>query len=59
MDIKNKGKLHKKLGVPQGTGIPVPELQSKLEKAKQDHDVKLEKEIVFAINAHKFNHKGK
>jgi hypothetical protein len=57
--IKRKGLLHDKMGVPQGHEIPVNELKSKLQRAKQEHDVKLEKEIVFAINAHKFNHGGK
>jgi hypothetical protein len=57
--IKRKGLLHDKMGVPQGHEIPVNELKSKLQHAKQEHDIKLEKEIVFAINAHKFNHGGK
>jgi len=52
----NKGLLHKKLGVKQGDHIPVSELQHKLEEAKSEHNVKLEREIQFALNAHKFNH---
>jgi hypothetical protein len=56
--IKRPGLLHKKLHEPQGHEIPVAELRKKLVQAKSQHDVALEKEIVFALNAHKFSHKG-
>jgi hypothetical protein len=52
----NKGLLHKKLGMSKDKPIPTKLLRSKLASAKAHHDVKLEREIQFAINAHKFKH---
>jgi hypothetical protein len=54
--IKRPGLLHAKMHEPQGHQIPVAELRKKLVTAKSQHDVALEREIVFALNAHKFNH---
>lgn len=56
IDIKHKGLLHKKLGIAKKKPIPAKTLRSKLASAKAHHDVKLEREIQFAINAHKFKH---
>ena len=49
---ENKGKLHSKLGVPQGEKIP----EAKLEKAKHSSSPAERKEANFAINAKKFKH---
>jgi hypothetical protein len=49
---QNKGKLHARLGIPQGQKIPA----SKLESAAHSKDPSLRKEAQFAINAKKFKH---
>lgn len=46
----NKGKLHSKLGVPQGQKIP----PGKLAAAKNSSDPAERKEANFAINAKKW-----
>lgn len=46
----NKGKLHSKLGVPQGQKIPA----KKLAAAKRSSSPALRKEANFAINAKKW-----
>lgn len=51
----HEGKLHKSL---HASGkIPSSELESRLAAAKKSGNVKLEKELVFAENARKWNHK--
>ena len=50
----HKGKLHKALGVPQGSPIP----EAKLDKAKNSKSPALRKEATFAKNAKGFNHSG-
>ena len=50
---KNKGKLHKELGVKQGEPIS----EEKLEKAKANASPAEKKRIVFAENARKWHHK--
>lgn len=47
---KNKGLLHKKLGVAAGHKIPA----SKLNKAAKSKNVKLKREAIFAKNAKKW-----
>lgn len=47
---KNKGLLHKKLGVAQDRKIPA----SKIEKAENSSSPKLRKEAQFAENAKKW-----
>jgi len=49
---KNKGLLHKKLGVKPGQKIP----ESKLSKALLSSSPAERKEAVFAANAKKWNH---
>ena len=50
---ENKGLLHKKMGVKKGKPIST----EALEKKKKGATGKLKKEIVFAENARKWNHK--
>jgi len=50
----NRGKLHAKLGVPQGEKIPA----AKLAKAKKSSSPALRKEATFAQNAKSFSHAG-
>lgn len=45
-----KGLLHKKLGVPQGKGIPL----SSLLRAKHSSSPAMRKEANFAVNARKW-----
>lgn len=52
----HEGLLHKKLGKKAGSPLTVSELQAKLTAAKKSGNVKLERELVFAINAHHFHH---
>lgn len=47
---ENKGKLHKKLGVPEGEKIPL----SKLEAAKRSSNPATRKQATFAVNARKW-----
>jgi hypothetical protein len=58
MDIKIKhpGALHKELGIPENKKIPTKKIDSELSKAKKDDDTTLEKRLVFAKNARKWNH---
>ena len=49
---KNKGKLHKELGVPEGEKIP----EKKLEEAKKNASPAEMKQITFAQNSKKWNH---
>ena len=48
----NKGKLHDKLGVPQGRKISL----SALKRAKQSQSPAMRKEATFAMNARSWNH---
>lgn len=52
---KNPGKLHRRLGVPEGEKIPT----KKLEKAEHSKDPSLRKEAALAETAKHFKHKGK
>jgi hypothetical protein len=56
IDIKpsHKGRLHEKLGVPQGKPIPAKKLQA----AKDSSSPAERKEANFAINERKWNHGG-
>lgn len=49
--IKNKGSLHKELGVKEGKKIP----EKKLEKAGHSKDDKLKKRAVLAKTLKKFS----
>lgn len=53
---QNRGKLHQKLGIPQGKKIGNGKLNSVKNQAKHSGNVKLEREVVFAQNAKKWNH---
>jgi hypothetical protein len=53
----HKGMLHKALHVKQGNHISLQQEENRLSAAKKDHNVKLERELVFAINARHFNKK--
>lgn len=46
----NKGKLHRRLGVPEGQKIP----ESKLESAANSRDPSLRKEVVLAKTGKRF-----
>ncbi len=59
IDIKHPGKLHKRLGIPDGEPIPTSLLRTKLAAAKRAKDVEFERELVFALNARKFKHAGR
>jgi hypothetical protein len=50
---QNKGRLHKRLGVPEGEPIP----ESKLASAKRSSDPSERKEATFAENARKWGRK--
>lgn len=52
---KNKGKLHKKLGISSNKKIPEAELLHKIHLAKPGSALK--KELVFAENARHWNHR--
>jgi len=54
---QNKGLLHKKLGISQNKKIGSGSLASAKSRAKASGNVKLEREVVFAENAKKWNHK--
>ena len=53
----NKGLLHKKMGIDEGSKIADTALRTEEKKAKKSGNTKLEKEVVFAENAKKW-HKG-
>ncbi len=49
-----KGALHQELGIAKDKKIPVSTLRHELAVAKEKHDVKLERRILFDLNfAHK------
>jgi len=50
IDIKHPGKLHDRLGIPEGTKIPL----EKLHEAANSKEASLRKEAQFALNARKF-----
>lgn len=52
LNPKNKGLLHKTLGIPVGEKIPV----AKLQEAARSSDETVRKRAQFALNARKFNH---
>jgi hypothetical protein len=54
---QNKGLLHKKLGIGQGKKISGHTLDAEKARAKKSGNTKLEREVVFAQNAKKWNHK--
>jgi hypothetical protein len=47
---ENRGKLHRRLGIPEDQEIPMSRLRSELKKAKDSGDTELEKMVNFAIN---------
>jgi hypothetical protein len=51
-----KGLLHEKMGIAPDKKIKEKSLNKEENTAKKDGDVKLEKEVVFAKNAKKWNH---
>lgn len=51
----HKGRLHEKLGVPEGEKIP----EAKIEKAKHSKSPALRREANFAENAKGWSHKGR
>lgn len=51
---KHPGKLHKRLGVPEGETIPLPLLFKKLKEAKTAGDTDFEREILLALNARRY-----
>ena len=53
----NKGKLHRKMGVPAGKTISVGDLMEEKGKARKTHDTALMRETQFALNARKWSHK--
>jgi hypothetical protein len=57
IDPTNKGLLHKKMGVPEGKKLSASSLETKKEEAKRTGNTKLEREVIFAQNAKKWNHK--
>ena len=52
-----KGSLRRDLKVKKGNKIPTKTIDSKLKTAKKDKDTKLEKKLVLAKNARKWNKK--
>lgn len=54
LNPKNKGLLHKTLGIPLGEKIPV----AKLQEAARSSDETVRKRAQFALNARKFKHAG-
>ena len=52
---KNKGALHRHLGVKEGEKIP----EEKLEKAAHSKDTKIRKEASLAMTLKGMHHKGK
>ncbi len=51
----HRGLLHESLGVPKGKKIGVSELMEASKRAKRTGNTKLEKRVVFAENAKKWN----
>ena len=49
-----EGSLHKAMGVPQGKKIGRAAEESKMAIAKKNHEVPLERKVLFALN---FGHK--
>lgn len=45
-----EGSLHREMGVPEGKKIGRGAEERKLATAKKNHDVSLERKIVFALN---------
>jgi hypothetical protein len=54
--IKHPGLLHKHLHKSPHAHLSLEELHAKLASAKRSGNVKLERELVFAINARHFHH---
>jgi hypothetical protein len=53
----NKGKLHKKMGVPAGKKIPTAAIAKKKAAAKKRGDSATVKQTTFALNARKWKKK--
>lgn len=53
----NRGKLHKKMGVPKGKTISTEALQRKKAAAKKRGDTSTVKQTTFALNARKWKKK--
>jgi hypothetical protein len=54
IDPKNKGKLHKAMGKPEGEELSTSDEEAVKAKAKKSGNTKLEREAQFAINAKKW-----
>jgi len=52
----DRGKLHRRLNIPEGKKIPLSTIRASLVKAKADKDMTLEREDQFALNAAHFHH---
>lgn len=48
-----EGSLHKEMGIKQGEKIGQSRLAGELKKAKKEHNVKLERKVLFAENMNK------
>lgn len=55
----DKGALHRKMHKKPGSKISMSALEAEKAKAKREHNVKLEREAQFAINARHFDHSHK
>ena len=54
IDPKNKGKLHKAMGKPEGEKLSTSDEEAVKAKAKKSGNTKLEREAQFAINSKKW-----
>lgn len=59
IEIKRPGLLHKIMGIAKGKKIPAKKLATDKANAKKTGNTAQVKRDTFAINAKKFNHKGK
>jgi hypothetical protein len=50
----NRGKLHKKMGVPKGEKLPTAAIAKKKAAAKKSGDTATVKQTTFALNARKW-----
>lgn len=55
--IRHPGKLHRRAGIDKDHKIPRKTLLKLKRDAKRDHDVSLEREATFALNARNWKHK--
>lgn len=59
IEIKRPGLLHKILGIGKNKKIPAEKIVADKAKAKKSGNAAQVKRDTFAINAKKWNHKGK